>query len=77
VRFNYGLKSLHQAPLIEQLIRNEEARGNDAVAWDLEQELLGLARRNPDDLRTVPIFHEIAQRGLSAAQGKGHRRSLD
>jgi hypothetical protein len=64
VRFNYGLHSLDQAPLIEQLIRSEEARGNDAAAWDLEQELLDLARRSPDDLRTVPILHEIADKRM-------------
>lgn len=60
VRFNYGLYSLDQAPLIQQLIHNEKARGDIAGAWDLEHELLALARRHPEDLRTVPIFREAA-----------------
>jgi hypothetical protein len=64
VRVNYGLRSFDQAPLIEQLIRGEEARGNAAAVWDLEQELLNLVRQNPDDLRTVPILHEIADKRL-------------
>jgi len=60
VRVNYGLYSLEQASLIQQLIDNEDEMGNVAVAWDLEQELLALARRNPDDLRAVPILRGIA-----------------
>jgi hypothetical protein len=64
VRINYGLHSLDQAPLIRQSIQNEEARGNLSAAWDLEHELLTLARRHPDDLRTVPIFREIADKRM-------------
>ena len=64
VRTAYGLYSLEQAPLLQRLIVNEEARGNVAEAWDLEQELLVLARRHPDDLRTVPVMREIADRRM-------------
>jgi hypothetical protein len=60
VRANYGLYSLAQAPPIGQLIANEESAGNYETAWTLEDELLTLARRHPEDLRTVPIFREIA-----------------
>jgi hypothetical protein len=60
VRVNYGLHSLEQAPVIERLISNEVAIGNAETAWELEQELLALARRYPSDLRTVSIFHELA-----------------
>ncbi len=62
MRVNYGLHSLAQAPLIQQLIEHEEARGRAASAWELEQELLTLARRHPDDLRTVAIFREAAEK---------------
>lgn len=65
VRFNDGLYSLDQAALIQQLIRNEELRGNHTVAWDLEQELLTLARRHPEDLRTVPILREVADKQMA------------
>ena len=62
MRVNYGLHTLQQAPLIRQLIEQEETWGRAAVAWELEQELLTLARRHPDDLRTVPIFREAAEK---------------
>ena len=64
VRVNYGLRSLDQAPLIQQLIRGAEVRGYTATAWYLEQELLNLVRQNPDDLRTVPILHELADKRM-------------
>jgi hypothetical protein len=60
VRANYGLHSLEQAPLIRQSIASAKAIGSIETAWALEQELLALARRHPDDLRTVPIFREAA-----------------
>jgi hypothetical protein len=60
LRINRGLHSLDQAALLRQLIRIEGARGNHARAWDLEQELLTLAGRHRDDVRTAPILREIA-----------------
>jgi tetratricopeptide (TPR) repeat protein len=60
VRVNYGLHSLEQAPVIERLMANEAAIGNAETAWELDQELLALARRHPSDLRTVSILHELA-----------------
>ena len=62
VRATYGLYSLEQAPWLRRLIANEEARGNLAGAWELELELLDLARRHPDDIRTVPVLRELAAR---------------
>ena len=62
VRANYGLYSLAQAPLISRLVANEEAAGNHETAWEVEDELLTLARRHPEDLRTVAIFREIGDR---------------
>ncbi|HVJ29649.1 MAG TPA: hypothetical protein VNA66_05010, partial [Gammaproteobacteria bacterium] len=60
VRANEGLHSLEQIPLIQQMIANEEAIGRVDTAWELEQDLLTLARRHPDDLRTVPVFRASA-----------------
>lgn len=60
VRATHGLYSLEQAPWLQRLIANEEARDNPARAWDLEQELLDLARRHPDDVRIVPVLREVA-----------------
>jgi tetratricopeptide (TPR) repeat protein len=64
VRANYGLHSLDQAPLMWQMIHSEEATGDLAAARELEQELLTLAKRNPDDLRTVPILRKIGDRRM-------------
>jgi hypothetical protein len=64
-RANYGLRSLEQVPLLRQRIRAEEERGNNAEAWELERELLTLAARHPEDLRTVPILHEIGDKRMS------------
>lgn len=65
VRVNNGLHTLDQVPFIEQLIRLEEARGNDAAAWDLELSLLRLVRRYPDDLRAVPVLREAGDRTMA------------
>ena len=64
VRVTYGLHSLEQTPVIWRLIADEERKRNPAAAWALEQELLDLARRNPDDVRTVRILHQIADRRM-------------
>jgi hypothetical protein len=65
VRINQGLHTLDQVPLIRQLIRIEEERGNHPAAWELEQDLLTLVRRYPDDLRTVPTLREVADRRMA------------
>lgn len=65
VRANYGLHSLDQAPLVRQLIETEEARENFATAWELEQALLDLARRNSDDLRAAEIYREIGNKRMA------------
>jgi hypothetical protein len=61
-RANSGLYSLDQVPLLKQQLEAEEALGNDAAVWDLEQELLKLARRHPDDPQTVPVLRYVADR---------------
>jgi hypothetical protein len=62
VRFNHGLYTLEQAPLIRLLIRNLESLGEHEAAWDFEQEILRLAERHPDDLRTARILRDTAER---------------
>jgi hypothetical protein len=65
VRVNYGLYTLDQAPLLDQAIRNQEAQGNVAAAWELEHELAALARRNPDDVRAASILRSIGVKRLA------------
>lgn len=62
IRANYGLYSLDQAPSIRRLIMHAQERGNPIAAWNLEQDLLRLAARNRDDIRTARIFREIGDR---------------
>jgi hypothetical protein len=68
VRVNYGLNSLEEAAQLRALIRSEEALGRFAAAWELEQQLLTLAARHPDDLRTMPIFREIGAKRFDLFQ---------
>lgn len=69
VRVNRGLHTLEQVPLVRQKIRHEEARGNHAEAWALEQGLLSLIRRHADDLRTAPMLRDIADRQMATLRG--------
>lgn len=62
VRVHYGLHSLEEAYLLRQLIESETSRGRVEDAWELEQKLLRLVRRHPEDLRTAPILREIADK---------------
>lgn len=50
--------------MIQLSIDIEEARGDAAAVWDLEQELLHLARQHPDDLRTVPILRGMGDKRM-------------
>jgi hypothetical protein len=61
VRVNYGLSSFEEAPLLRQLVQIEEAKGNAAAAWNLEQKLLGLIERHPGP-RAAPMLKEIADK---------------
>lgn len=63
-RFNEGLHTLDQVPLVRRLIESELAVGRAAGAAELENRLVELARRNPDDVRSVSIFREAAERQL-------------
>jgi tetratricopeptide (TPR) repeat protein len=60
VSANYGLHSLDEALLLQMTVQSVEAIGNFQVAWDLEQEALAIAARYPGNLRTYPLYREIA-----------------
>jgi hypothetical protein len=68
VRATSGLYSLEQVPLLQQQIASEEAFGNAAAVFDLEQELLTLARRHPDDPRAVAVLRDIADRQMAVVE---------
>lgn len=68
IRANYGLYSLDQAPSIRRLIMHAQERGNPLAAWNLELDLLRLAARNPDDIRTAQIYREVGDRRFDILQ---------
>jgi hypothetical protein len=59
-RVNNGLSSVDEALLLKQQIRSEDALGLRQQAWDLELDMLTIARKHLDDIRTVPIFRGLA-----------------
>jgi hypothetical protein len=61
---NEGLYTLEQAPLLRLQIRNAEAVGDPRSAWDIEQQVLALASRHPDDVRAARILRETADRRM-------------
>ena len=64
LRVNEGLYTLDQAPLIRQLMRNALALGDHDTAWELEQGLLRLSERDPNDVRTAQILSDVGDRRL-------------
>ena len=62
VRANYGLYTLDQVPLLEQAMANQQALGNFAMARAIEEELLDLAERNPNDVRAAAIHRDAGRR---------------
>jgi len=64
VRANSGLYTLDQVPFLWQRIESEEAIGNHAEVWDLEQEVLTLARRHLDKVEAVPVLRDMADRQM-------------
>ena len=54
-----GPATLADAPEMQQRIRDERQRGNAEEAWNLEQDLLRIAVRNPSDVRTARIFRDV------------------
>ncbi len=64
-RANEGLYTFEQVPLLKQLMMNEAALGRVSEAVEFQNRMLDLARRNSDDLRSVPIFREAGDRQLA------------
>jgi hypothetical protein len=61
MRMHRGLfsASVDEAQLLRQQIRSEKALGNGGRAWNLQQDLLTIARQHLDDIRMLPIFREL------------------
>lgn len=59
-RVHSGLSSIDEALLLRQQIRNEKALADPQRVWDHQQDMLAIARKNLNDMRTVPIFRDLA-----------------
>lgn len=64
VRATYGLHTLDQVPLMAQALEHQRALGAFEMVQALEEELLDLAERHPDDLRTVAIHRDVGERRM-------------
>ena len=60
-RVHQGLWSADEAVLLRQQIRSEEALGSHERVWNLEQDMVTIARQHLDDMRMVPVFRELAE----------------
>src|SRR5262245_56293194 len=63
-RVHNGLTSADEALLLRQQIRSEKALELYDRAWDLEQDMLTIARQHHDDIRMLPIFRDLADERL-------------
>ena len=60
-RVHQGLTSADEAVLLRQQIRSEKERGDHQRVWDLEQDMVTIARQHHDDGRMLPIFRDLAE----------------
>lgn len=66
LRIHRGLSSLDQASLIGAVMLNAENMGNFEIVRQLEERLIALAADNPEDIRAVALYEEIADRQVAA-----------
>jgi hypothetical protein len=67
-RVHNGLTSADEALLLRQQVRSEKALGLHDRAWDLEQDMLTIARHHHEDIRILPIFRELAEDRLGVIE---------
>ena len=61
LRAKRGLRSasVEEALLLQQQIRSEKALGNGERVWNLQYDLIIIARQHLDDMQMLPVFLEI------------------
>lgn len=60
-RVREGLSSVDEALLLRQQIRSEEALRRYERVWNLQQDMVAIARKHLDNSRVVPIFRDLAE----------------
>jgi hypothetical protein len=69
IRYNEGLYSLDQVPMVERALASRDAlHEGGGVQQPEEDTLLELARRNPSDARVADIYYELANRHVGNVQ---------
>jgi hypothetical protein len=68
IRYNEGLYSLEQVPIVERALASRDALHEGAGAQPEEDTLLELARRNPTDARVADIYYELANRHVGTVE---------
>ena len=68
IRYNEGLYSLDQLPMVERTLASRDALHDGSVVEQTEDQLLELARRNPSDARVADIYYELANRHLGTVE---------
>lgn len=63
LRANHGLFSstVDEALLLRQQVRSEKALGRGEQAWNLQHDMIIIARQHLDDMRMLPIFVELIE----------------
>jgi hypothetical protein len=61
LRANHGLHSatVDEALVLQQQIHSERALGNGERVWNLQYDLINIARQHLDDMRMLPVFREL------------------
>jgi hypothetical protein len=67
-RVHRGLASADEALLLRQQIRSERALEAHQRVWDLEQDMVTIARQHHDDIRMAAVFRELAEDRAQALQ---------
>ena len=68
IRYNEGLYSLDQVPVVERALASRDALHDGSVVDQTEDQLLEIARKNPDDARVADIYYELANRHVGTVE---------
>ena len=67
-RIHNGFASADEALLLRQQVRSEKALGRHDRVWDLEREMVAIARQNHGDIRMLPIFRDVIDDRLAVVK---------
>jgi hypothetical protein len=61
LRANHGLHSatIDEALVLQQQIHSEKALGNGERVWNLQYDLINIARQHLDDMRMLPVIRDL------------------